>query len=105
MSANTQNYLIQQLHLTGRYYYVVFTEGKSPNKRLSGEGDLDHDGITNAEEYEALLSEGGSIDDFVEVAMYRQGAGALPGASGLATAALTTFMALAGLFLRNRVRK
>lgn len=42
---------------------------RSTNEPLTGDGDIDNDGITNLQEYNNVISRGGSIDDFVLFAL------------------------------------
>ena len=80
--------------------YTVFsqgkTNGKSPHEPFSGAGDIDGDGITNADEYAAVVSGGGSIDTFAQVALYWPGSGPLPVAGIIGLGALASVIALAG---------
>ena len=99
MGTDLRHYFITRLGLTGSY--TVFTVGgktnaKSPNEPFSGAGDIDHDGFTNAEEYAAVVSGGGTIEDFEQVALYWPGAGPLPVAGVAALAALLGLIAIGG---------
>lgn len=63
---------------------------------FSGNGDIDADGVTNLEEYEAVIARGGSVDRFVAVALdpTRDGTEIFPSVEGgtcfIATAAYGT---------------
>ena len=98
MGTDLRHEFITRLGLTGSY--TVFsqgkTNGKSPHEPFSGAGDIDGDGITNADEYGAVVSYGGSIDTFAQVALYWPGAGPLPVAGVIGLGALASVIALVG---------
>ena len=96
MSVDLRQYFTSSLGLTGSYT-VVTGNGKSPNEPLSGAGDIDRDGITNADEYAAVLTAGGSMEDFVQSALYWQGAGALPVAGLAGLGALLGLITITGI--------
>jgi hypothetical protein len=64
---------------------------------VSGAGDIDGDGITNAGEYAAVVIRGGSIDTFAQAALYWPGAERMPVAGIVGLGALASVIALAGL--------
>ena len=98
MSQDLQDYFVSRLGLTGDY--VVFQDpGKTPNEPLSGQGDLDRDGLSNAQEYAAVVASGGSIEDFAQMALFWQGAGAMP------VAGLLGIIALGGACAAMAVRR
>ena len=66
-------------------------------------GDIDGDGITNADEYAAVVSGGGSIDTFAQVALYSNGAEPLPVAGNIGLGALASVIALAGVRRARRI--
>ncbi len=47
-------------------YAVYRRGGKTPDEPFSDDGDLDGDGVANADEYDNVVSWGGSLDHFVE---------------------------------------
>jgi hypothetical protein len=63
---------------------------------------IEGDGIMNADEYAAVVSYGGSIDTFAQVALYWPGAGPLPVPGIIGLGALASVIALAGV---RRVRR
>ena len=56
--------------------YVVLDVGKTIYEPLSGAGDFDGDGVSNAQEYANVVANGGDIEDFLAAATD-------PGTSGL----------------------
>lgn len=61
-------YLLANAGLPSEGYEVV-RAAKSPTEPLSGEGDLDGDGYSNAEEYSNVLAAGGTDADFLEAVL------------------------------------
>jgi len=50
-------------------YVVYHGNNKATDESFSDDGDLDNDGITNADEYDNIVSLGGTMEDFVEAVM------------------------------------
>jgi hypothetical protein len=98
MGTDLRQEFIARLGLTGSYtvFWQGKTNGKSPNEPFSGAGDIDGDGITNAGEYAAVVSRGGSIDTFAQAALYWPGAERMPVAGIVGLGALASVIALAG---------
>lgn len=71
---------------------------------VSGAGDIDGDDISNANEYAAVVSYGGSIDTFAQVALYWDGPGPLPVAGIVGLGALASVIALVGVRKVKRVK-
>ena len=68
ISPSLRQTLITDLSLTGSY--SVVTDGaKSGAEVLSPGGDPDHDGLTNQQEYQNVLANGGTQDDYVAAAL------------------------------------
>lgn len=60
--------------------YVSVTSAKAANEPLSPEGDADSDGMSNQDEYDAIILLGGNEADYVESATNPELLGQLPGA-------------------------
>jgi len=105
ISADLKQYFITELGLSGSY--TVFSDGgkinaKSPSEPFSGTGDIDDDGITNADEYTAVATGGGSIETFAQMALYWNGAGPLPVAGLVGMAILLGLIAIGGVTRTRR---
>jgi len=84
-------------------YVVYHVNAKTIDEPFSDDGDLDGDGVTNADEYDNVIPWGGSIDDFVSAAMQSWWSGEeLPAATrpSLALLAVLLLLALAAAGLR-----
>jgi len=81
---------------------MVDPVGSSPPSPLAGDADLDGDGLTNSEEYHAVVANGGSMKVFVNAVLYWPGAGSLPVGGLAATGLLVGALAAAAV---RRVRR
>lgn len=65
-----QDHLKSLLGLTNNGYEIARDNGAARafgDELFGDDADLDSDGLTNADEYDAVLLNGGNLDDFVEV--------------------------------------
>jgi len=106
MSQAVRDFVIVEFGLTGTYA-VVSIGPKPSNEPFSGEGDLDGDQFSNAEEYAGMISWGGSIDQFPDFALNPLWSGqeSLPVGDHWGLAALLLIFALAPWILRPKKRE
>jgi len=52
-----------------RQYEVFHGNSKASGEPLSAQGDLDADGVSNLQEYQNTLANGGGVDEYVEAAL------------------------------------
>jgi Beta-propeller repeat len=99
-------YFTASLSLTGSYSSFKLTKdgAKALDEPFSGQGDLDGDGLSNAEEYGNVVIAGGAIEEFMLAAVDPTASGkALSAASQWALLVLTLAIGLvAGRRLRAR---
>ncbi len=81
--------------------YIIFTSGaKAANELFSASGDIDGDGVSNVDEYDAVIAAGGSDEDALIAILndtpFWFGNPALPVGAPLALGALAAAMTLIG---------
>ena len=98
MGSDIRDYAQTRFGLTGTYHVAT-------GEPFSGAGDLDSDGVSNAQECAAVAGRGGTIDTFVDMAVYRYGAGPLPVAGLIGLGALLSLIGIAGAGKLRRISR
>lgn len=103
-SASLQSVVVAAAGLDNNYMVVTLPGGKAANEPYSGSGDLDGDGVTNAQEAANVLGQGENFEFFLQVAQNPAltGVEMLPAVSALVLAIIAGLVAFVAA---RRVRR